>query len=120
VRLLGRDGCDTVSAGEIDRIREALQRGYVLRPHPNLCVGMRVRLIRGMLEGVEGVVSELRRKSTVVIMLAAVEQSFSMEADFGDFEVIRETVQRAVPQVPAGYGSAIRMLADRYTNATTC
>jgi len=65
-------------------------------------------------------VSELRRKSTVVIMLAAVEQSFSMEADFGDFEVIRETVQRAVPQVPAGYGSAIRMLADRYTNATTC
>jgi transcription antitermination factor NusG len=116
LRLLGTNDCDTVSAGEIDRIREALARGYVLRPHPNLCVGMRVRLVRGMFEGVVGVVSELRRKSTVVIMLSAVEQSFSLEADFSDFEVIHETAQRSMP---VKYRSVGGLLQDRYGNATT-
>jgi transcription antitermination factor NusG len=119
VRLLGREGCDAVSTEEIDRIREALTRGYVLRPHPNLCVGMRVRIIRGMFEGVEGVVAELRRKSSVVILLSAVEQSFSLEADCGDFEVIREAVKGAVPAMPAAYRPATGLLPGRCTSATT-
>jgi len=118
LRLLGSNGCNTVNGSEIDRIRIALAQGYVLRPHPNLCVGMRVRLIRGMFEGVEGVVAELRRKSSVVILLSAVEQSFSLEADYSDFEVIHEAV-RAIPPAPGGYRTTRAPLPGRYTNATT-
>jgi transcription antitermination factor NusG len=118
LRLLGSDGYSRVSASEIDRIREALTRGHILRPHPNLCVGMRVRLVRGMFEGVEGIVAELRRKSSVVIMLSAVEQSFSLEADYNDFEVIHETV-RAILTAPAGCRSASTLLPGKYSNATT-
>jgi transcription antitermination factor NusG len=89
LRMLGESRRDTVSATEIDRIREGLQRNYRLLPHPYVTVGTPVRVRSGVFEGVEGIVSELRQQCRVVIALAAVQQCFSLEADPADLEVLR-------------------------------
>lgn len=96
LRLLGDSDLLTVSDREISAIREGLERGYPLRPHPALAVGTAVRVCRGVFDGVTGFVSELRRKCNVVIRLAAVEQCFSLELPCEDLEVITPFTTRCV------------------------
>lgn len=86
IRLL--DDTGTVSAEEIERIRKGLAEGYLIRPHPDVAIGTQVRVRGGVFDGVTGMVAELRQKCKVVIALAAVQRSFSLEADLGDLEVL--------------------------------
>jgi hypothetical protein len=51
-------------------------------------VGMPVRVREGAFAGVEGIVTQLRQRCKVIISLAAVQQSFSLEADLRDVEVL--------------------------------
>jgi transcription antitermination factor NusG len=94
LRLLGSGIGETVSAEEIERIRAGLATGCILRPHPAVSVGEAVRVHRGVFEGVEGIVTELRHQCKVIIALAATKQCFSLEVDLDDLEVLRKTVGR--------------------------
>ena len=105
LRLLGGGVGETVSAAEIERIREGLASGYILRPHPTVSVGELVRVHRGVFAGVEGVVTELRHQCKVIIALAATRQCFSLEMDLDDIEVLRKPVAKEV--VAAGRKSAV-------------
>lgn len=88
IRLLGDSTGATVSSEEIDRIRQGLASGCLMRPHVDLPVGTPVRVRRGVFEGAEGVVSEIRQRCKVVLTLSAVNQSFSLEVDRDDIEVL--------------------------------
>lgn len=88
IRILGNGPADTVSAEELDKIRISLASGCLLRPHPNLAIGTRVRVRSGVFEGVLGVVTELRQRCRVVIELPAVRQSFSLEVAQEEIEVL--------------------------------
>jgi transcription antitermination factor NusG len=88
LRVLGNGDTDLVDDGEIERIRTALRSGYVLRPHPGMGIGTRVRMQRGIFAGMEGVVTNMRRQCTVVIALSNSAQSFSAESDLEDVEVL--------------------------------
>jgi transcription antitermination factor NusG len=90
LRLLGDGVSDTVSAAEIDRIREGLTSGCILRPHPAVAVGEPVRVYRGVFAGVEGIVTEFRHQCKVIIALSATKQCFSLEVDLDDIEVLRK------------------------------
>ncbi len=92
LRLLGNGVGETVSTAEIERIREGLAGGYILRPHPAVSIGERVRVHRGVFEGVEGIVTELRHQCKVIIALAVTRQCFSLEVDLDDIEVLRKPV----------------------------
>ena len=89
IRLLGNYDNGIVTSDEISRIRQGLESGCILRPHPNVQVGTPVRVREGAFAGVEGIVTQLRQRCKVVISLAAVEQSFSLEIDLCDVEVLR-------------------------------
>jgi transcription antitermination factor NusG len=89
VRLLGDSTNDTVSSDEIERIRQGLASGCLLRPHFDLPVGTPVRVRRGVFEGTEGVVSELRQRCKIVMTLSCIRQSFSLEVDRNDIEILR-------------------------------
>jgi transcription antitermination factor NusG len=102
LKLLGDGGAETVDCAEIDRIRYALANGYILRPHPRICAGTRVRICRGLFEGMEGVVLELHRKCTVVIALSAVDQCFSLEVDLNEVEVLGKMDANCANEPPAG------------------
>lgn len=89
VRTLGDGEGSLVSCEELEKIRSGLASGLLLRPHPNVAVGTKVRIRRGIFEGVEGVVTEFRPQCKVVIALAAVRQSFSNVVDLRDIEVLK-------------------------------
>jgi transcription termination/antitermination protein NusG len=106
LRLLGDNDLHTVSEREISAIREALEKGYPLRPHPALAVGTPVRVCHGVFDGVMGVVTELRRKCNVVIRVAAVEQCFSLELPCEDLEVMNRFAARATGSLAPAISAA--------------
>jgi transcription antitermination factor NusG len=107
VRSLGDDQRSLVSCGEMERIRQGLASGLLLRPHPYVTVGQKVRVRSGIFEGVEGVVAELRQRCKVIIALAAAQQCFSLELALGDIEVLRKqpvVASTLAVQAAFGYG----------------
>ncbi len=92
LRLLGDDDRETVSCIEIDRIRDGLKTGCLLRPHRHVSVGERVRVRSGVFEGAEGVVTEFRQQCKVILALSAVKQCFSLEVELKDLEVLPKPV----------------------------
>jgi transcription antitermination factor NusG len=103
VRTLGDGVGSLVSSWELDRIREGLASGLLLRPHPNVSVGSWVRIRSGVFEGVEGVVTEFRQQCKVILSLAAVRQSFSLEVELGDIEVLKKPAARPNPPLQSSY-----------------
>ncbi len=103
-RSLGDENGNLVSNAELDKIREGLASGLLLRPHPSVAVGARVRIRNGIFEGVEGVVTEFRQQCKVILALAAVQQGFSLEVELGDIEVLRKPVAKAGPSVESAHG----------------
>jgi len=82
----------------IDKIRESLANGYALKPHAGLTAGTRVRVCHGIFANTLGLVTDLRRNCTVVISLSAANQSFSLEVDMDDIEILKDAVAPAVRQ----------------------
>lgn len=104
VRSLGDDEGNLVSCADLDKIREGLASGLLLRPHPSVSVGAKVRIRAGIFAGVEGVVAELRKQSKVIITLAAVQQCFSLEIELGDIEVLKKPPARLNLSARNAYG----------------
>ena len=77
-----------VSEKEIARIREGLASGCILRPYRGVALGTPVRVLRGVFEGAEGVVTDFCRPCKVVMALSATGQSFTLEVDFENLEVL--------------------------------
>ena len=100
IRLLGDHESDTVSAEEIDRIRNGLASGCLLRPHANVTLGTAVRVRSGPFMGVEGIVTELRHRCRVIIALSSVRQCFSLELGLEDIQVLRKMPAMTVPALP--------------------
>ena len=55
-------------------------------------LGNPVRVLRGVFEGAEGMVADFRQQCKVVMALSATGQSFTVEVDFEDLEVLRKPV----------------------------
>jgi transcription antitermination factor NusG len=100
LRLLGDDERDMVSCEELDKIRDGLASGLLLRPHQCVSVGTRVRVRDGIFSGAEGIVTELRHQCKVIISLAAVHQCFSLEIKFSALEVLKKPVLSSVAMKP--------------------
>jgi transcription antitermination factor NusG len=97
VRSLGDDEGNLVRSAELEKIRQGLANGLLLRPHPTLSVGAKVRIRAGIFEGMEGLVTEFRQQCKVIIALTAVQQCFSLEVELGDIEVIKKSVASVDP-----------------------
>ena len=106
LHLLGQEERDMVSCAELDRIRNGLASGLLMRPHGLVAVGTRVRVRDGVFAGVEGVVREMRRQCRVIITLAAVHLSFSLDVELGDLEVLKMPVAKAGLKPVPEYGNA--------------
>ena len=71
----------TVSEEEIDAIRRAVEGTLSVEPHPFLRCGERVRVVRGSLEGVEGVLTRKKNLCRLVLSVEMLAQSVSVEID---------------------------------------
>jgi transcription antitermination factor NusG len=104
VRSLGDGGGNLVSCEELEKIREGLASGLLLRPHPHVSIGARARIRAGIFEGFEGIVTEFRKQCKVVLALAAVRQCFSLEVELSDIEVLKVPAIKPSPSPRGGYG----------------
>jgi transcription antitermination factor NusG len=73
---------------EIGAIRRALDGSILIEPHPFLQCGERVRVIRGSLEGVEGILVRKKNLLRLVLSVEMMAQSAAVEIDASDVEPI--------------------------------
>jgi transcription antitermination factor NusG len=85
---------------EIAVIRKTVEGSYRVEPHPYLKVGERVRVIRGSLEGVEGVLLRKKNMCRLVLSVSMVAQSVAVEIDAADVEPI--TARHGSSGIPTG------------------
>lgn len=77
-----------IPEAEIEVIRKTVEGAYRVEPHPFLKVGERVRVIRGTLEGVEGVLIRKKNMCRLVLSVSMVAQSVAVEIDASDVEPV--------------------------------
>ncbi len=66
---------------EIDAVRRAIASGMPLGPWPFLGRGQRVRIERGVLAGLEGVLARDSAAWRVVVSVSALQRSVAVEVD---------------------------------------
>jgi transcription antitermination factor NusG len=77
-----------VPEAEIQAIRRAVEGPYRVEPHPFLKCGERVRVIRGSLEGVEGILIRKKNLYRLVLSVDMMAQSVAVEIDATDVEPV--------------------------------
>ena len=83
----------TVPDEEIEAIRRTIEGPFAVEPHPFLHCGERVRVIRGSLEGVEGVLTRKKNLYRLVLSVEMLAQSVAVEIDALDVvPVVRKAV----------------------------
>jgi transcriptional antiterminator NusG len=84
VRMLGErwDRLEVVPDDEINGIRTVLEARVPVMPHPYLRNGERVRILRGPLTDVEGILVRTKpNKGLVVLQVALLQRSVAVEVD---------------------------------------
>ncbi len=66
---------------EMERIRRGVEFGAGLQPHPYLTVGQRVRVQRGALAGIEGVLVQAKSAQRLVIAADLLQCAVSLHID---------------------------------------
>jgi transcription termination/antitermination protein NusG len=91
VRILGQgwDRLAVVPEAEIHAIYAVLRSKLPIHPHPYLREGQRVRVRRGLLNGVEGIlVGGKANKGRLVLSVELLQQSVAVEVDCTDVEQV--------------------------------
>jgi len=74
---------------EIGAIRRAIEGSFRVEPHPFLKVGERVRVTRGSLSGVEGILVRKKNLYRLVLSVDMLAQSVGVEVDASDVEPVQ-------------------------------
>lgn len=89
VNLVGRPGCPTpIEDHEIETLRLCSLRGQSMMPHPYLTAGRRVRVLRGPLADLEGVLVRRKGKSRLILSIKLIARSVAVEVDGRDVVAI--------------------------------
>lgn len=77
-----------VPQDEIEAVQRALASSARVEPHPYLKCGMRVRVIQGPIEGVQGILVRKKNLCRLVISVDMLSQSVAVEVNACDVEPI--------------------------------
>lgn len=78
----------TIPEEEIDAIRRTVEGPFRVEPHPFLKCGERVRVTRGSLAGVEGILIRKKSLYRLVLSVNMLAQSVAVEIDAADVEPV--------------------------------
>lgn len=98
---------------EITAVRKSLEGSLPVQPHPYLKYGERVRVTRGSLFGVEGVLVRKKNLCRLVLSVEMLARSVSVEIDISDVEPV------APPQFPV-YAAQPFSGAERIRETSFC
>jgi transcription antitermination factor NusG len=95
-----------VPDAEIDAIRRVVEGSFRVEPHPFLKCGERVRVVRGSLEGVEGILLRKKNLYRLILSVDMLAQSVAVEVDASDVEPVgiqnAEAARLVAPNAGAG------------------
>jgi len=94
----------TMPEQEIEAIRRTVQAQIGVEPHPFVRCGERVRVVRGSLEGVEGVLARKKNLYRLILSVEMLAQSVAVEIDAQD--VVPVVKQKMVRLDSAQYRSS--------------
>jgi transcription antitermination factor NusG len=87
VRLVGFGGTAAeLPAEDMESLRMGLAGGIHAEPHPYLTVGRRVRIVRGPLMGMEGLIVRRKKGIRFIISLELIQRSVAVEIEAADLE----------------------------------
>ena len=66
---------------EIDTIRQLVTSAVAIKPYPYLNTGDRVRIKRGPLAGLEGILTEFRKKYRVIVSVTILARSVAVDLE---------------------------------------
>jgi|SRR5580698_4357171 transcriptional antiterminator RfaH len=88
VRFAGAQGCGTpVPNEQIEYLQAIVGQRIPLAPHEFIKVGERVRIRGGALNGIEGVLTEIKNDKSLVVSVELIQRSVALRID--GFEVER-------------------------------
>ena len=82
------DAAAVIPEEDVQAIRRSLEAKFAVEPHPYLNCGDRVRVTRGALEGIEGILIRKKNIFRLVLSVDMLAQSVSMEIDATDVELV--------------------------------
>jgi transcription antitermination factor NusG len=89
VKLVGFNGHPAMlSVQEIEFLKNTLLPQLRAEPHPYLTAGRRVRIVRGALQGAEGILIRKKKASRVVVSIDLIARAASVEVEAADIERI--------------------------------
>jgi transcription antitermination factor NusG len=77
---------------EIDAVRRTVEGPFRMEPHPFLRCGDGVRVIRGSLQGVEGILIRKKNQFRLVLSVDMLAKSVAVEIDAADVESVSKPV----------------------------
>jgi transcription antitermination factor NusG len=97
-----------IPAAEIQAIRAAVDGRHRVEPHPFLKCGDQVRVIRGSLEGVHGILTRKKNYVRLVLSVNMLAQSVAVEVNAADVEPVIPAKFTAAPvALPAAESKSI-------------
>jgi transcription antitermination factor NusG len=94
-RFVGdRTGPSPIEDAEIEGIRDLLHCGVEFSPHPFLKQGDRVRVVRGALAGMEGILVRAGSRSRMVISIEIIHRSLAITVSERDVEAVTERPEK--------------------------
>lgn len=90
VRLVGFDNHPlAVPDVEIETLRSVVKHKMKIEPHPFLAVGRRVRILRGALEGMQGILVRRKGRLRLLLSIELIRRTAMIEVDAQDVEPIQ-------------------------------
>jgi transcription antitermination factor NusG len=97
VRLVGFSSlpCPLPEA-DINKMKEALNKGVLAEPYPYLTVGTRVEIRNGPMQGMTGILLRRQNKCRVVISVDLIMRSMAVEVEASDVVPMRSSTLNAI------------------------
>ena len=110
VRLVGFGRQPTaLPESDVAAIRMCLEHTGRIEPHPVISAGQRVRIVRGALAGIEGVLERRKGISRLVLCVSLIMRAVAIEVDEADVEPI----QHSFPTRGSSRTAAMKELATQ-------
>jgi transcription antitermination factor NusG len=95
VSILGQgEKIEPIPEKEIEAVRQLLSSSTRYQAHPLLQEGAWVRVKRGSLKNMEGLLMRLKNQTRLVVSVTLLSQSVSTEIDASDVQFLRSTSQQ--------------------------
>jgi transcription antitermination factor NusG len=99
-----------IPQAEIQAIQKIVDGNFRVEPHPFLKCGERVRVTRGSLEGVEGILVRKKNLCRLVLSVDMMAKSVAVEIDASDVEPV--AARNAASVFPAGQSAGAGTLYE--------